>query len=102
MAIEVVVTFQPDETVMVVAYVYDRRTGSAVDPTSIVATISDPSGTAKVTSEAMSKHDTGEYEYFYTLATDATAGWWRGLVKIVDGSGGSAKNTISTFGFRIK
>lgn len=102
--IEVVTTFQPDETVWVLAYIYDRRTGLAADPTTITVTISDPDGIAQISDKAMSKHANGEYEYFYNLASDAPRGnkWWRGVIKVVDGSGESAKTTIGTFGFRIK
>ena len=104
MSIEVVVTFQPDETVWILAYIYNRRTSSAVDPTAITLTLSDPDGAAKVSGEAMSKHDTGEYEYFYTLPADTPRNnkWWRGIIKVVDGGGSLAKNTIGTFGFKVK
>ena len=104
MSIETVVTFQPDETVWILTYIYDQRTGiaPAVDPTTITVTISGPDGVAVITNQAMDKHADGEYEYFYTLLADAPKGWWRGLVKIVDGSGELAKSTIGTFGFRVK
>lgn len=103
--IEVVTTFQRAETVWILAYIYDRRTGVAptIDPTSIVVTISDPDGFAVVTAKAMTKHDDGEFEYFYTLPENAERGkWWRGLIKVVDGEGDIAKTTIGTFGFRIR
>lgn len=100
--IEVVTTFQPEATVWVLAYIYDRRSGNAANPTTIQLTISDPDGVAQVSNEAMSKHTDGEYEYFYNLPAGATKGWWRGLVKVVEGEGPNAKTTISTFGFRLK
>jgi len=102
MAIEVVNTFQSEETVWILAYIYDGRTGLAVNPTTVVITISDPDGVAKVSSVAMDRHADGEYEYFYNLLAGATMGWWRGLVKVTDGTGGNAKTTIGTFGFRVK
>lgn len=103
MAIEVVVTFQREETVWILAYIYDQRTGLAptIDPTTITVTISGPDGVAVITPQDMEKHADGEFEYSYTLPADAARGWWRGVIKVVDGTE-SPKTTISTFGFRIK
>jgi len=103
--IEVVTTFQKEETVWILAYVYNQRTGAPAGPTAITLTLSGPDGVAVFPEPvAMSEYTEGEYQYFYTLPPDAKRGWWRGLVKVVDGSvaGGDYKATIATFGFRIK
>jgi len=102
--IEVVNTFQNEETVWILAYVFDGRTGSPANATAITVTLSDPDGAAKVTAQPMTQYndETGEYEYFYNLPVGAKAGWWRGLVKVVAGEGPLAKTTIGTFGFRLK
>ena len=102
MAIDVITEFIAKATVRVRAYVYDDD-GDLVDATgSIKAIIIDPDGTTQVDSVAMTKNATGVYDYLYNTTTSSTTGYWRGEVVVVDGSGGTAKTSVATFGFRLK
>ena len=107
MAIEVVTKFDAGESVWILAYFTDQRTGvaPAADPDSITVSLSDTDGEAIFTDEAMSRYGdagSGEWEYFYPLEADATVGWWTGTVTVVDGIGDAAKTTIGKFGFNVQ
>lgn len=99
MTIEVVTTFQKAETVWVLAYNYNRRTGAPANAgTSIKVAINKPDGTEELAATDMVNHATGEYEYFHTPSSSAVAGWYAGTVTLTDGT----NITITTFGFRVK
>ena len=75
--------------------------GTLVNPSSIVITITDSAGTVQVNGQAMSQSnsDTGKYVYYYAiLATDAL-GWWTVKVLITDTG---SKYTIVRGGFEVE
>ena len=103
MAIEVVTKFLNTATVQVWAYVYTQADALA-DPTGIVVTITDPTGTVIVDAATMTKSDTGIYYYNYHAGVGVTAmdkGKWRGVVTITDGSGATAIITPIPFAFEV-
>jgi hypothetical protein len=101
MGVKVQAVFIGGATVRVRAYVYDDD-DALVDPTSASVTIIDPDSTTQVDDTAMEETDTGIRDYFYNTDSDTTKGHWRGTVKVVDGSGDTAKTSIEPFGFEIK
>ena len=74
------------------------------DPTTILLTITDPTGTVKVDGLSMTKYNSedGKFEYFYSLPASPEDGDWEVKVVIVDGTGGTAKTTISKGTFRVR
>lgn len=89
--------FQRGETVEVHAEVKDSA-GTLTDPTtSITVTYTDSAGTAKVTTQAMTKDTTGLYDYQHSLAADAAYGWWTVEVIVTD----SANVTKTRCGFKV-
>ncbi|MFA5378365.1 MAG: hypothetical protein WC455_21605 [Dehalococcoidia bacterium] len=107
MSIEVVTNYLLGSTVWVLAYVADMATALDPDPdvTSITITITNPSGTAKVTTQAMSKNTSltdanyDVYEYFYT---PDSVGDWTGVVWVTDGTGGTARVSSGEFDFKVR
>jgi hypothetical protein len=95
------VKFKRAETVEIYAEV-KTQSGVLTDPTAIVLDLYDSAGTQKVTAQAMTKLDTGKYQYFYTLASDAALGFWKGTVTETDGVGASAKVTKTDDGFEVE
>lgn len=101
---EVVVTFADEDTVEVWAYV-KSQTGSYTDPTAIVVSVIDPTGTTQVDDAAMTQSATGQYYYQYHLGTTTAAmssGDWRGRVKVTDGTGAAAAITTQSYNFKVK
>ena len=98
---EIVVKFLRKSTIWVRAYVYDAD-GALVDPTSIKLTLVDSGETKKVDSLAMDKAETGIYDYYYNLASDAAEGWWNGEVWVTDGTGDTAKSSFGEFSVEVK
>ena len=82
------------ETVRITATIVDTA-GSAADPTTVVASVAKPDGTAGVTDQAMTKSAVGSYYYDYTAPTDA--GIYTASVKAT-GSGGRITIEPDTFG----
>jgi uncharacterized protein YfaS (alpha-2-macroglobulin family) len=78
------------------------QAGAYVDPTSIVVTILDPNGVAKVTAQAMTKLEVGKYAYYYTVPADGGYGWWVDYATITDGSGAGAKVTMPQGQFEVR
>lgn len=101
MSIKVITEFLNETTVRIVAYVRDED-DALVDPTSCLIDLYDPDGTAEEEKTAMSKSDTGIYEFFFYTDTDTVTGNWRGVCWSVDGSGATAKYSEASFGFRMK
>ncbi len=101
MAVDVQVEFIAKATVRVHAKVYNDN-DTLVDPTSITVTITDPLETAQVDEQAMTKDSTGVYDYYYNTTASTTKGNWTGEVIVIDGSGDSAKTSVSSFDFRIE
>ena len=56
-----------------------------IDPNTIVITIHDAEGTAKIDEQTMAKDSTGKYHYDYQLATDAVVGKWTTEIKAIKG-----------------
>ena len=98
---DVITKFISKSTVLIRAYIYDID-DALVDPTSVKVTLVDKDGTKKIDDLSMSKSDTGVYDYYYTLASDAAEGWWNGEVWVVDGAGADATNSLGAFSFEVK
>lgn len=73
--------YSQGETAIINAEV-TNSSGTYIDPTSILCTIDDPTGTQKATG-AMTKDAVGYYHYDYALASDATVGTWRAFITAV-------------------
>lgn len=100
--IEVVTTFIAKATVWVRAWVYNSA-GALTDPdTSIKLTLTDPAGTAKVSSQDMTKDSTGVYDYYYNTTTTSVKGSWRGEVVVIDGVGAQSVTSVARFGFQVE
>jgi hypothetical protein len=94
-------SFQRPETVRVWAYI--TAEGVKDDPSeNVLLTITDPDGTAKLTSGVMTKSTTGEYYYDWTSSSSDTEGWYKTKVVVTDGTGALAKVTITYGGFRLE
>jgi hypothetical protein len=94
--------FQKGETVTVWAYIKNWA-GTFIDPSSgVKITITNPSGTVKVTAQSMTKSEVGKYAYYYNSATDDVSGWWKVSTLAQDGSGETAKITITNSGFTLQ
>jgi len=99
---DVITKFISKSTVLIRAYVYNIN-DTLVDPTSVKVTLVDKDGTKKIDDLSMSKSDTGIYDYYYTLASDAAEGWWNGEVWVVDGAGaGAVTSPPGLFSFEVK
>lgn len=70
------------------------------DPTSPTITIRDPNGTAKVTTQALTKNAVGKYSYTCQTATNWLAGEYE--VEVIAVSGSYTDVTIETNGFILK
>jgi uncharacterized protein YfaS (alpha-2-macroglobulin family) len=103
MGIKVQSEFIAESTVRIRAYIYDDD-DALVDPTAITVTIDDPSGTTEVDDQEMTAlEDTdGIYDYYYNTDADSAKGFWNGRVKVVDGTGDTAKTSFGTFSFKVK
>jgi hypothetical protein len=76
--------FQTGETTRITATIVNAN-GDAVDPTTVVISISKPDGTLAVSAQAMTKAATGSYYYDYTIGTDV--GTYKSQVKATGSSG---------------
>jgi len=64
------------ETFRQKAKVQDISDGSNMDPHRIRVTIVDSAGIPQIEAQGMTKEETGQYYYDYTLADDAALGEW--------------------------
>jgi hypothetical protein len=78
--------------------------GTLIDPSNGVTLIylKNPSGTIKAENKSMTKSEPGKYVYYYNSASDDETGWWIYQVKSQDGTGDSAKYSVSEGGFELK
>jgi hypothetical protein len=76
--------FQTGETTRITATIVNAN-GDAVDPTTVVISISKPDGTLAVSAQAMTKAATGSYYYDYAIGTDV--GTYKSQVKATGSSG---------------
>ena len=104
MHIESIIQYTAKSSVRTIVFVYDDN-DALVDPTSILITITDPNGLAKVTAEEIitsGKIATGVYDHYYNTATDSVKGWWHGVAEVIDGSGATARTSIGNYSFEVK
>lgn len=85
MAIRVQSEFIRKATVRIIYYNYDDD-GDLADCTSVAISIVSPTGAVAINGVAMTKTDTGTYEYYYTTPSYATEGNWQIEVDALDGS----------------
>jgi hypothetical protein len=105
MAIKVVTRFIDKDTVFIRAYTYLSTTDVLDDPTAVTIDIYDPDGTKQVDAEAMTKSDTGIYDYYYNMGATPSSmakGKWRGEVRAADGTGDSTVNSYGNFSFIVE
>ena len=95
--------FHNGATVGVWVYVEDWEGVPTTPDNGIKVTITDPDEVVKVNAQAMTPQEAGVLYYHYTLSADAAKGWgWTVTCKAQDGTGGSAKYTIESCGFKVK
>ena len=99
MATEIQVRFIAKATVWIRAFIYDND-DALVDPTTSVkiTIVEAKTRTKKVDAQDMTSSSTGIYDYYYTLASDATEGWWNGEIHSTD----ETNVSIQDFGFEVK
>ena len=110
MSIRVVTQFLTESTVLIRAYVTDMLDAKVDPTTSIKVSILDPDGNVEVDGADMTKATEGEadadytgvYDYIFQTDVDTDQGKYVGVVKVVDGSGATAKTSTGTFNFEIK
>jgi len=44
----------------------------------------------------------GTYEHFYNTTVNSAKGWWQGLVKVIDGTGDTARTSIGKYSVKVK
>lgn len=76
----------------------DTWTESDPDATFPKITIIDPEGNTEIDAATMSRTALGKFQYSYTLAADATSGWWRCWIAVENGSYPDRK----PFGFKVQ
>jgi len=85
MAITVVTEFIRKATVRIIVYVYDDDE-ALVDATSVDISIKDAGGDIVVDEVAMTKTETGTYEYYYVTTASVDEGDYQIECDITDGS----------------
>ena len=94
--------FQKGETVPIWA---DVRNWSdvLVDPSEgVTITLTSPTGVTIRDGVAMTKSEIGKYVTYYNTTTDSPSGWWKAKTIAQDGTGESAKYTITLGGFSLQ
>jgi len=94
--------FQQGDTVAIWAYFKDWDGNYASPDQGVKVTLTDPDATDKVDDQAMSESETGKFVYYYTTDSDSVLGWWRYKCTGQDGTGASAKYTVSNGSFELK
>ena len=78
--------FKAGCTVRIHTEIYDADNALVAPATSVLVTITDPTGTAAVTDGVMSTAVTGIYDYYYTTTVDTKYGEWRYVITSLDTS----------------
>lgn len=95
--------WQRGETVPIWAEVRLETTGALYNPDQgVVLTVTDPSGTAVITAQAMTLYSTGIYVYYWNSEATSVVGWYRAKGTAQDGTGATAKVTIENGGFNLQ
>lgn len=95
--------FQRPETVPIWAEIKNWA-GAYADPTHGVTLVhlTNPKGVKKAENQTMTKSETGKYVYYYASQANDELGWWRYQTKSQDGTGATAKYTITDGSFELK
>ena len=104
MNLEIIIQYTAGASIRTVVFVYDDD-DELVDPTSVLITWVDADGETQVSAEEIvvtGKLEAGIFEHYCNTTTGSAKGWWQGTVKIVDGSGGTARTSIGTCSVEVK
>ena len=97
MDIETIIQYIAGASIRAIIFVYDDDK-ALVDPTSVLITWVDANEETQVSAEDIvvsGRIEKGIFEHYCNTTSGSATGWWKGTIRVVDGTGATARASMA-------